>query len=82
MDMKFVVFISLQSVNIEDKSRDAILGEEIEKMKSNVEKLTEKLENVQREQKQLYLILFQVKNNAEFVPKFTVTNYQFRARFN
>jgi len=34
--------------------------EEIERKKLNVEQLTEKLENAQRGQKQLYLILFQV----------------------
>ncbi|KAK3733283.1 hypothetical protein QZH41_011130, partial [Actinostola sp. cb2023] len=51
-----------QSINTEggeDKSRDHVLVEEIERKKLNVEQLTEKLENAQRGQKQLYLILFQ-----------------------
>jgi len=43
---------------------DPSLEEELDKKQQQVEELTEKLENAQRTQKQLFLIVFQVRRHS------------------
>ena len=64
---KYVFFSSQAGEANGDSNLEPGAAEDLNKKQQQLEELTEKLENAQRTQKQLFLIVFQVRKNMIFV---------------
>lgn len=66
LSFKYDFFLSQAGEANGNSNLEPGVAEDLGKKQKQLEELTEKLENAQRTQKQLFLIVFQVRNSTSF----------------